>query len=473
MCVPTNWVPIPGQDPDREAMATILTMAAAHSNAIVVAAADRVGVERGRPSSGRASPMVSGTGWPAAGPASPTSPELLVAEVDLLDARRSRGWGQFNNPIRDPAPRGVPRMSTPDVVALASRLIEIDTVGRNESAALEALAPFLVGAGLAVTRQEWAPGRSSLVASIGGRGGFVLSGHVDTVPFGNEGWRHGPLAPTIDGDRLIGRGSSDMKGGLAAIVLAAVDAARRGARAFTVVITGGEETGCDGARALRDAGLAPEPSVLVIGESTGNELCLGHKGATWLEVTASGTSAHGSRPDLGVNAIEILADAIVALRTLDAGDRHPELGSRTTNVGTRYGRDADQPRAGRGAHERGRAPGPRARMPSRCARSSRDREPSRRSSICPRCGSRRRGAHRPDPCRRGRRDRAGRHPERRRVLHGRCGARPVAGPLLHPRPRRSGTAAHARRMGLGSAAGRSPSASTERCWTPGRPGAGV
>lgn len=225
-------------------------------------------------------------------------------------------------------------MSVSAVVALASRLIGIDTVGRNESAALDVLEPLLEGAGLAVTRQEWAPGRANLVATWAGGGGFVLSGHVDTVPFGAEPWRHEPLTPAVDGDRLIGRGSSDMKGGLAAIVLAAVDAARRGARGFTVVLTGGEETGCDGARALRDAGLAVEPSVLVIGESTGNEVRLGHKGATWLEVTATGTSAHGSRPELGVNAIETLADAIVALRGLDAGDGHPQLGSRTTNVGT-------------------------------------------------------------------------------------------------------------------------------------------
>lgn len=103
VCVPTNWVPIPGQDPNREAMATILTMAAAHSNGIVVAAADRVGVERGQPFIGQ-SVIVSHTGWPVAGPASPTAPELLVAEVDLSDARRSRGWGQFNNPVRDRRP---------------------------------------------------------------------------------------------------------------------------------------------------------------------------------------------------------------------------------------------------------------------------------------------------------------------------------------------------------------------------------
>lgn len=103
VCVPTNWVPIPGQREGERAMATVLTMAAAHSNAIVVAAADRVGVERGQEFIGQ-SLIVSHTGWPVAGPASATDEALLVAEVDLAEARRSRGWGRFNNPVRDRRP---------------------------------------------------------------------------------------------------------------------------------------------------------------------------------------------------------------------------------------------------------------------------------------------------------------------------------------------------------------------------------
>lgn len=100
VCVPTNWVPIPGQADGQPGMATILSMAAAHSNGIVVAAADRVGVERGQEFIGQ-SLVVSHTGWPVAGPASPRDEELLVVDVDLADARRSRAWGRFNNPVRD------------------------------------------------------------------------------------------------------------------------------------------------------------------------------------------------------------------------------------------------------------------------------------------------------------------------------------------------------------------------------------
>jgi predicted amidohydrolase len=100
ICIPTNWVPIPGQDPDREAMANILCMGSAHSNSVFVAAANRVGTERGQPFVGQ-SLIVSYTGWPVAGPASPDKQEILYAEVNLADARRKRNWTEYNQVLRD------------------------------------------------------------------------------------------------------------------------------------------------------------------------------------------------------------------------------------------------------------------------------------------------------------------------------------------------------------------------------------
>lgn len=100
VCVPTNWVPIPGQAPDQPAMANVLAMAAAHSNSIFIAAADRVGTERGQPFLGR-SLIVSYTGWPVAGPASDTAPETIVADLNLSEARRKRNWNDFNQILRD------------------------------------------------------------------------------------------------------------------------------------------------------------------------------------------------------------------------------------------------------------------------------------------------------------------------------------------------------------------------------------
>lgn len=100
VCVPTNWVPIPGQDPDREAMANVLCMAAAHSNSFFVAAADRIGTERGQPFIGQ-SLIVSQAGWPVGGPASYDHEEIVLAEVNLADARRKRNWNEYNQVLRD------------------------------------------------------------------------------------------------------------------------------------------------------------------------------------------------------------------------------------------------------------------------------------------------------------------------------------------------------------------------------------
>jgi len=100
VCIPTNWVPIPGQADGQPAMATLLCQAAAHVNSLVVAAADRIGVERGQPFIGQ-SLVVSHTGWPATGPAPVDEEALLVADVDLEEARAARAWNEFNDPIAD------------------------------------------------------------------------------------------------------------------------------------------------------------------------------------------------------------------------------------------------------------------------------------------------------------------------------------------------------------------------------------
>ncbi|MGH7069715.1 MAG: nitrilase family protein [Acetobacteraceae bacterium] len=100
VCIPTNWVPIPGQAEGREAMANVLVMAAAHTNSVFVAAADRVGTERGQPFEGQ-SIIVSYTGWPIAGPASRDREEIISARVNLSDARRKRNWNEYNQVLRD------------------------------------------------------------------------------------------------------------------------------------------------------------------------------------------------------------------------------------------------------------------------------------------------------------------------------------------------------------------------------------
>jgi predicted amidohydrolase len=100
LCVPTNWVPMPSQPKDSMVMANILAMAGAHSNSMFVAAADRVGVERGQPFLGN-SVIVSHSGWLLAGPASADGEEILYADMNLSDARRKRSLNEFNQLLRD------------------------------------------------------------------------------------------------------------------------------------------------------------------------------------------------------------------------------------------------------------------------------------------------------------------------------------------------------------------------------------
>src|SRR6185436_8040365 len=100
LCVATNWVPMPQQPSTLPVMANILAMGGAHSNSMFVVAADRVGVERGQPFLGN-SIVVSHTGWPLAGPASFDREEMLIADVNLADARRKRSLNEFNQLLRD------------------------------------------------------------------------------------------------------------------------------------------------------------------------------------------------------------------------------------------------------------------------------------------------------------------------------------------------------------------------------------
>jgi N-carbamoylputrescine amidase len=101
LCVPTNWVPMPAQPADRLAMANMLIMAGAHCNSIVIACADRIGVERGQAFEGQ-SLIVDRRGWPIAGPASRDREEILMAEVDLLAGRQV--LGEFNDVLGDRRP---------------------------------------------------------------------------------------------------------------------------------------------------------------------------------------------------------------------------------------------------------------------------------------------------------------------------------------------------------------------------------
>lgn len=181
------------------------------------------------------------------------------------------------------------------------------------------------------------------MATIGGdarKPPLCFTGHIDVVPLGAARWSRDPFAGETDGDRLYGRGSTDMKSGIAAFVQAAIELAPDLARGpgLVLVITAGEEIGCEGAKFLADHRLLDRAGAIVVAEPTGNYPYVGHKGLAWFEVETRGVTAHGSMPEMGENAIVKMADAIGDLgRFRFPVESHPVMGQPTLNVGTIHG----------------------------------------------------------------------------------------------------------------------------------------
>jgi len=225
-----------------------------------------------------------------------------------------------------------------DAVQLTQQLVRIDS--RNppgrESECADLLAPLLEGLGFDVLRHSFGDSRVSLVARRAGNGRpAMFTGHLDTVPLGTAEWTHHPFGGEIVDGRLYGRGACDMKAGVAAMIAAV--AADSSGRAVTLVLTGGEETGSHGAKALVEAGLVDDASFLVVGEPTANHFIHGHKGALWLSACCSGVTAHGSTPHLGDNALLKAARAVVKLEDYQFNAApHPVMGSPTLNIGTMH-----------------------------------------------------------------------------------------------------------------------------------------
>ena len=159
--------------------------------------------------------------------------------------------------------------------------------------------------------------RANLFATIGpaDRPGYVLSGHMDVVPAREAGWSADPFVLRAEGERLYGRGTSDMKGFLAA-ALAAVPALTASplARPVHLAFSYDEEAGCRGVPHLlaRLPDLCAPPLGAVIGEPSGMQAILAHKGKAAARITIKGRSGHSSRPDLGLNAVHAMADVLNA-----------------------------------------------------------------------------------------------------------------------------------------------------------------
>lgn len=229
-----------------------------------------------------------------------------------------------------------------DPVELAQRLIAFDTINPpgNELECARFLASLLESAGFDTRFVPHGERRASLVATKGraGKSGpLVFTGHIDVVPLGAQAWIHAPFGAEISQGKLYGRGSSDMKSGIAAFVSAAMAEADRAQdhTSIVLIITAGEETGCEGAEAIVAAGMQGSAGALVVAEPTANMPFVGHKGALWLRATARGVTAHGSMPERGDNAVYKAARATNRLSCFHfCTAPHPTLGAPTLNVGT-------------------------------------------------------------------------------------------------------------------------------------------
>jgi len=239
--------------------------------------------------------------------------------------------------------KGVTLKSVPDVVELTRALVAMDTINPpgNEHQCCSYLAGLLEDAGFSVTVSEFATGRSNLVARLGVQDANNLpvcfTGHLDTVPLGAEPWTVDPFAGEISDGKLFGRGSTDMKAGVAAMSVAAMNWASLldTTPGVTLIFTGGEETGCDGAKALcSNPELLGTAGAVVVGEPTSNWPLIGHKGALWLHAISSGVTAYGSTPELGVNAVYAACRAVGKIEDFGFNvPPHDVIGGPSINVG--------------------------------------------------------------------------------------------------------------------------------------------
>ena len=229
-----------------------------------------------------------------------------------------------------------------DAIELTRALVQLESMnpGGSETACARYLGELLGAHGFSIRYHEFAPGRTSVVAQRGGHAGSRLlcfAGHIDTVPLGNAGWSVDPFGGEIIDGKIYGRGTTDMKAGVASYVSAALElgAELDDGPGILLIMAAGEETGCEGSRPLGEE-LAAEFDVgaMVIGEPTYNQPKVGHRGAFWLRLTATGKSAHGSMPEHGINALYKAARAVSKLEDFDFNiARHPFLGGNSLSVG--------------------------------------------------------------------------------------------------------------------------------------------
>lgn len=235
---------------------------------------------------------------------------------------------------------------TREEVRLTRELVRIES--SNPGAYEGAVAEFVCGwlrknTSAKVERKPVHPGRDNVIAVLRGASrahNLTYICHMDTMPAG-EGWEYPPFGGVIAEGKLYGRGSCDMKAGLAAAMIALRNISRLGRPLrydFQLIATVNEEDAMTGAeQAVRD-GLVNAESYVLDAEPTDGRIQAAHKGKTWFELTTRGRTCHASMPQRGCDAIAAMAEIIAAVRRrLAALPVHPEMGPCTATFGTIQG----------------------------------------------------------------------------------------------------------------------------------------
>ncbi len=234
-----------------------------------------------------------------------------------------------------------------ELVDLTIQLVQTPTENPpgDEKIAAQFLKPLLSKMGFKTKTILSPKGRWNLVAEKRwGRGGrrLIFNGHLDVVPAGNPSqWKYPPFQGKLHRGRIYGRGSSDMKSGIASFLhaLSTIERSKIPLRQSAVVlhlVSDEESHGHQGMGWLAQREGIQGDAVLV-GEPTDLQPVIAQKGALWLRILTLGKSAHGSRPHLGVNAVEKMMKLIERFNRIPLDKEHPLLGKPTLNIGTIHG----------------------------------------------------------------------------------------------------------------------------------------
>ncbi len=202
---------------------------------------------------------------------------------------------------------------------LLKKLIQAETTAQNgELAAAEIIAAELERSGIGSSIDSWDTSRANITARIksaGRRAGLLFGCHLDVVPPGEAKWQYPPFAGTESNGKIHGRGSADMKGPIAAVVTAIrqiVDSAVELEGDIILFAAAGEETDSCGAKRFVStfANQSPRFCGVIIPEPTDFEVVTAHRGLLWLKAATKGRTAHGSTPQLGINAISSMRELL-------------------------------------------------------------------------------------------------------------------------------------------------------------------